>query len=396
MVDNQKAKMLHEQLVQSMRQSGVFQAPGVEAAFKAIPRHHFLSDYPLEEVYSDKAIGVQHDETGLLISSSSQPTMMAIMLNQLKLKPGDNVLEIGTATGYNAAIMAHIVGKKGRITTVELEKDLADNARRNIARSKVHTVTVVQGDGSVGFAPRAQYDHIVSTVGVWDIPEAWLKQLKPDGSLVAPIVIDGIQVSATFRRQSDGTFVSKDNRPCSFVYLRGAFAGPDFRRQVGSTSLYILADQVAAIDTAALHLLLSDDHEYCMLDHIVEKTDFWFGLQLYAMLYEPENFIFAVYSVIEGQSAYGLDGRGIALFSRGSAVFAGYDGNGRVHCFAGSDAMMALQQLLDEWLRLGEPKMNTLRLRLLPKGVQTPVVAQGKFYERRDHILQAWMEIPKS
>jgi hypothetical protein len=204
-----------------------------------------------------------------------------------------------------------------------------------------------------------------------------------------------VQVSATFRRQTDGTFVSKDNRPCSFVYLRGAFAGPDFRRQVGSTSLYILADQVNQIDTAALHLLLSDDHEICALDHTVEQTDFWFGWQLYVMLNEPRNFIFAVYAVIEGQSAYGLDGRGIALFSKGSAAFAGYDGQGRVHCFAGSDAMLELQRLLDEWIKLGEPKMNTLRLRLLPKGVRTPVVARGKFYERRDHLLQAWMEVPR-
>ncbi len=395
MVDNQQAKTLHEQLVQSMRQSGVLQAPGVEAAFRAIPRHHFLPDHPLQEVYSDKAIGIQHDKTGLLVSSSSQPSMMAIMLNQLRLKPGDNVLEIGTATGYNAAIMAYIVGKTGRVTTVELEKDLAEQARRNIARSKVPSVSVVQGDGSLGYAPRAQYDHIVSTVGVWDIPEAWLRQLKPDGTLVAPIVVDGIQVSATFRRQTDGTFVSKDNRPCSFVYLRGAFAGPDFRRQVGSTSLYILADQVDQIDTAALHLLLSDDHEICAMDHVVEQADFWFGYQLYVMLNEPKPFIFAVYAVIEGQSAYGLDGRGIALFSKGSAAFAGYDGKGRVHCFAGADAMLALEQLLDEWIALGEPKMDTLRLRLFPRGMQTPVVAQGKFYERRDHILQAWMEVPR-
>ncbi|MCA9913355.1 MAG: hypothetical protein KC496_08390 [Anaerolineae bacterium] len=396
MVDNQKARQLHEQLVQSMRQSGVFQAPGVEAAFRAIPRHIFLPNHPLEEVYSDKAVGILHDETGLLVSSSSQPSMMAIMMNQLQLKPGDNVLEIGTATGYNAALMSYIVGEKGRVTTVELEKNLAEQARRNLASSKSSGVTVVHGDGSIGYAPRAEYDHIVATVGVWDVPAAWLRQLKPEGSLVVPIVIDGVQVSATFKRQSDGTFVSKDNRPCSFVYLRGAFAGPDFRRQVGSASLYILADQVEQIDTAALHLLLSDDQEICLLDTPIEQTDFWFGYQLYVMLNEPKDFIFAVYAVIEGQSAYGLDGRGIALFSPGSAAFASYDGGGQVHCFAGSDAMLELQRLLDEWLELRQPKMNAMRLRLLPKGVQTPIVASGKFYERRDHVLQVWMEVPKS
>ena len=94
--------------------------------------------------------------------------------------------------------------------------------------------------------------------GVWDIPRHWLQQLRDDGRLVAPIWLDGVQVSASFVAQGDGAYVSVDNRPCAFVYLQGHAAGPRLRNKVGSTSLVVLADDVDKVDTAALHLLLSE------------------------------------------------------------------------------------------------------------------------------------------
>lgn len=382
-------------MLASMRKEGALATPGVETAFAAIPRHLFLSGLPLEEVYSDKAIGIQHDEKGLLTSSSSQPTMMAIMLNQLQLKSGDNVLEIGTATGYNAAIMKHIVGDSGHITTIEIDGDLAKQAQENLRRSNIIEVHVVHADGAQGYAPRAAYDHIVSTVGVWDIPKAWLRQLKSNGSLVVPVVIDGIQVSATFVSQADGTALSLDNRPCAFVYLRGQSAGPSFRKQIASSSLFILADRVNEIDTVALHLLLSDDQEYCQLEPALSPTDYWYGYQLYLMLNEPEGYIFLVYAVLEGQQAYGLEDRGIALFAKGSASFAAYHEKGIVHCFAGSNALMELQRLLDEWVALGKPSFHDLRLQLVPKDLPLPDIQKGKLYERRDHYLHVWLETEK-
>lgn len=385
-------KRLWAKMLSSMRKEGALATPGVKAAFASVPRHLFLPNLPLEEVYTDKAIGIQYDEHGLLTSSSSQPTMMAIMLNQLQLKPGDNVLEIGTATGYNAAIMKYIVGETGTITTMEIDTELARRATDNLQKSHTVGVQVVNADGAQGYAPRASYDHILSTVGVWDIPAAWLKQLKPRASLVVPIVIDGIQVSAAFKPQADGTFLSTDNRPCSFVYLRGQNAGPNFRRQVGSSSLYIFADQVDEIDTVALHLLLSDDQEFCRLTQVLEVNEFWFGFQLFLMLNEPSGYIFLVYAVSEEQIAYGLEGRGVALFAKGSAAFAEYGEKGLVHCFAGSDAFLEMQTLLDRWLELKKPSTDKLCLRLIPKNMSEPRIETGKLYERRDHYLHVWLD----
>jgi protein-L-isoaspartate(D-aspartate) O-methyltransferase len=391
-MDKNQVKRLWRAMLTSMKKEGALETAGVEKAFSSIPRHLFLPNFPLEDVYSDKAIGLKHDASGLLTSSSSQPSMMAIMLNQLRLKEGDNVLEIGTASGYNAAIMKHIVGEMGRVTSVEIDSELAKQASINLQHAKYGSVVVVHGDGAQGYAPRAAYDHILSTVGIWDVPPAWIQQLKPRGTIVAPIVIDGVQVSARFELQDDGTLLSVDNRPCAFVYMLGSYAGPDFRKQVGSSSLYILADDVQRIDSIGLHTLLSDDHEFCQLDIPLTANDFWYGYQLYLMLHEPPKFYFFVYSIIEGQQAYGLEGRGIALFTRGSVAFAPYNDKGLVHCFAGSDAYMEMQRISENWDADGRPTMDDMRLRLVPKSQGRPEIEAGKLYERRDNFLHVWMD----
>ncbi|MEL6406651.1 MAG: class I SAM-dependent methyltransferase [Chloroflexota bacterium] len=394
MADNrQEAHRLHQEMVNTLRQNGAFNNTGVEAAFVAIPRHLFLPAMALEDVYSDRAIGIKTDTSGLLTSSSSQPTMMAIMLEQLGIERGQNVLEIGTATGYNAAIMQHIVGETGTITTLEIDKQLATNAQEHLRRSGQSAVNVVNVDAAGGYAPRASYDRILSTVGVWDVPSAWLSQLKPQGALVVPIVVDGIQISARFVSLSDGTFISKNNRPCAFVYMLGQNAGPAYRKQVGSSSLYILANRVNTIDTAALHTLLSNDHEINNLESRLEVTDYWYGFQIYQMLNVPPKYEFFVYSVIQGQKAYGLEGRGMALLTTSSASFANYADKGVVHTFAGADAYLAMQDTLDKWEDEGRPSMSNLRLCLIPKSMPRPDIARGRLFERRDHYLHAWMEV---
>ena len=104
---------LHGNYVEELKSKGAIQSPRVEEAFRAVPRHLFLPEVPLERVYRDEAILTKRQD-GQLVSSSSQPTMMAIMLEQLDLQPGHRVLEIGAGSGYNAGLMAHIVGDSGQ------------------------------------------------------------------------------------------------------------------------------------------------------------------------------------------------------------------------------------------------------------------------------------------
>jgi protein-L-isoaspartate(D-aspartate) O-methyltransferase len=288
--------------------------------------------------------------------------------------------------------MKHIVGEEGRVTSIEIDSELSKQAAINLQHAKYGSVVVVHGDGANGYSPRAAYDHILAAVGIWDVPPAWINQLKPRGTIVAPIVIDGVQVSSRFVLQDDGTMLSVDNRPCAFVYMLGQYAGPEFRRQVGSTSLYIVADDIQRIDSIALHTLLSDDHEFCQFESQLSPNDFWYGYQLFLMLNEPARYSFFVYAVIDGQQAYGLEGRGVALFSLGSVAFAGYNDKGLVHCFAGSDSFIEMQRILDEWEAAGRPTMDNMRLRLIPKALGRPEIEYGKLYERRDNFLHVWIE----
>lgn len=383
---------LNNELADELKKKGVVTDAAIESAFRAVPRHLFLPDLPPEEAYSDRAIATKLSATGATISSSSQPTMMALMLEQLQLKSGHNVLEIGTGTGYNAALMQHIVGHSGFITSLELDTDLSRQADLNLQQAGYPNVKVVQVDGAQGYAPRAAYDRIIATVGVWDVPQQWLQQLKPDGRLIVPIWLDGVQVSTAFVRQQDNTFLSVDNRPCAFVYLRGDASGPEYRRQVGNTDLYILADESDKIDTAGLHTLLSDDYEHCSLGYKLTTSDFWYGFQIYLMLNEPAGYIFAVFAVTDGQKCYGIEGRGLALFAPGSASFVPYHEEGYAHCFGGSDAYLMLYDRVQAWHDAGKPGVPHLRLQLIPKSHGEPATSNGKIYPRRDHYLHVWLE----
>jgi len=127
----------------------------VEAAFRAIPRHTFLPEMGPAQAYHDVAVVIRSDGDGLPVSASTQPAMMAIMLSQLELAPGHRVLEVGTGTGYNAALIAHIVGCQRSVVTVDVVPELVGQARMNLAAAGYGRVTVVCGDGAAGVPDHA-------------------------------------------------------------------------------------------------------------------------------------------------------------------------------------------------------------------------------------------------
>jgi len=203
----------------------------VVAALHAVPRHLFLPELRPEAAYRDDAIVTKRDEAGQPISSSSQPAIMAIMLDQLDLAPGHRVLEIGAGTGYNAALISHIVGPSGRVTSVDIDPELVATAREHLARAGFGEVTVVCADGAAGDPEHAPYDRIIATVGVSDLAPAWLAQAGPQARIVVPLDVRGIQVSAAFERAAPdalgGPWTSRSLAPCGFMRMRGSLAGPE-------------------------------------------------------------------------------------------------------------------------------------------------------------------------
>lgn len=211
-------------LVESLKRKEVLHTRQVEDAFLSIPRHLFLPDKPLEEVYSDIAIAVKRTEEGQWTSSSSQPAMMAIMLEQLDLRPGMRVLEIGAGSGFNAALMAHIVGPEGAVTTLDIQPDLIEQARRALDSVGMQRVQAISADGGYGWLQNAPYDRIILTVGAEVIAPAWREQLAPGGKLVMPLGIrsGGPQKSIAFQLRGD-ELVSISMSDCGFMMLQGAF-----------------------------------------------------------------------------------------------------------------------------------------------------------------------------
>lgn len=216
---------LHQTLIDKLKREKLIRTPTVEAAFRAVPRHLFLPDEPLEEVYQNRAI-VTKQLDGQPVSSSSEPAVMAIMLEQLDLKPGHRVLEIGAGTGYNAALIAHIVGDTGQVIAVDIDEDIAENARKHLAVAGFDTVQVTCTDGGFGYPSAAPYDRIILTVGAWDIAPAWQEQLKPNGRLLLPLTLrENVQLTVAFE-SADGYLESVSASNCGFIKLRGAFAEP--------------------------------------------------------------------------------------------------------------------------------------------------------------------------
>lgn len=198
----------------------------VSEAFLAVPRHVFLPGDSVDRAYEDAAIVIKSDADGLPVSASTQPAMMAIMLEQLGLAPGHRVLEIGTGSGYNAAVIAQIVGDSGSVVSIDIHPDLVDRARISLAAAGSANVTVRCGDGAAGVPGHAPFDRIIVTAGVWDLEPQWLAQLGPGGRIVAPISVRGIQLAVAFEHAATH-WAGRSARRCRFVRMTGLSAGPE-------------------------------------------------------------------------------------------------------------------------------------------------------------------------
>jgi protein-L-isoaspartate(D-aspartate) O-methyltransferase len=204
------APRLRRDLVAELHAKGVIRSDAVEAAFMTVPRERFVPEVAaergLEAVYRDEAIVTKRDPRGMPLSSSSQPALMAEMLELLAARRGDRVLEIGTGTGYNAALLAHIVGPKGHVTSVDVDAALVRAARRAL-RETGYRASLNVGDGREGHHNAAPYDRIIVTACADEIPHAWFDQLADGGRLELPLRLDpdgaAIQLIPVFERQGN-------------------------------------------------------------------------------------------------------------------------------------------------------------------------------------------------
>jgi protein-L-isoaspartate(D-aspartate) O-methyltransferase len=196
------------------------------------------------------------DPPGVATSSASAPGIVAAMLGQLDVSPGHRILEIGAGTGYNAALLAHLTGPGGQVTTIELDPGIATEAEGALAAAGYGDVIVIAGDGEYGHPPNAPYDRIIVTAGAWDLPDAWAAQLAPGGLLVVPLRMRGLTRSVTFERTA-GIWRSRSMRECGFIPIRGAGGGAERNIPLGDTGITIRIDDGQPADATALQRALS-------------------------------------------------------------------------------------------------------------------------------------------
>lgn len=193
---------------------GYLSDPAWRQALGEVPRHVFLPAFFLSlpdgrwqaidashpdywgRVYADTTLTTQLDgmigpdpdggpQVGTGTSSSTQPGLMALMLDALRLSGGERVLEIGTGTGYNAALLAHRLGARN-VASVEVDPSVAEQARQRLAAAG-YRPAVVTGDGELGWPDGGRFDRLIATVSVPEVPSAWLRQVRDGGLIVVSL-----------------------------------------------------------------------------------------------------------------------------------------------------------------------------------------------------------------
>ncbi|MFJ4323628.1 methyltransferase domain-containing protein [Streptomyces tricolor] len=227
-------------LVREIDADGAWAADPVwREAFAAVPRHLFVPYYYvagprgyerrwrespdprarerwLRGAYTDVPLATRLRD-GELVSSSSQPSLMARMLVALRVEDGDRVLEVGAGTGYNAALLAHRLGSDDLVTTIDLEPEITESARQHLAAAGHHPV-VVTGDGARGVPERAPFDRIIATCELPTVPRAWLAQCRPGARVLTPLATGLLALTVRDARHAEGRFLPG---PAFFVPLRG-------------------------------------------------------------------------------------------------------------------------------------------------------------------------------
>lgn len=185
----------------------------VYEAIKKVPRHLFVPERYKIEAYVDTPLPIGYGQT------ISAPHMVAIMCELLDLKEGEKVLEVGTGCGYHAAVVAELVGSKGKVISIEYIPELAEMAKTNLS-ALGYNVMVIVGDGSKGYEPEAPYDKIYVTASAPEIPKPLIEQLKPGGKMVIPVG-DSLQWLLIVEKDERGKIRKKNWGSVRFVPLRG-------------------------------------------------------------------------------------------------------------------------------------------------------------------------------
>jgi protein-L-isoaspartate(D-aspartate) O-methyltransferase len=393
------AAVLRAELVAQLRERGELSDPRVAAVLGQVPRHVFVPGVELALAYADQSIVTRHRD-GVPASAASQPGIVAAMLELLDPPAGGRVLEIGAGTGYNAALLAALVGPAGRVVTVEIDPEVADEARARLSEAGITNVEVICGDGAAGWPGAAPYDGIIVTAGASDLAPAWTAQLAPSGRLVVPLSILGVQQCVAFTR-SGGHLRSDGVRECVFMPLTGAMANADLRLPVpGHPGVHIQAAAGTAVDVGVVAVALDNPGPGTGLGITALTLEVFGSLHRWLAFREPATALLTYTGLAEAARAsgvppvieYPIGGRAV---KRSSPCIVGSSGLAVLDLaaaptapgHAGLDAMLSLavvghghagqevarlRGLATAWDAAGRPGVDLLRVAAYPVGLASP------------------------
>lgn len=212
-----------KELVSKLQSYGYIKSEEVKNAMLKIPREEFIPPENKQHAYKDQPLPIGEGQT------ISAPHMVAIICEKLKLENGMNILEIGTGFGYNAAVVAEIIGPEGHLFTTERIESLAHEAEENLKRTGYDkNVTVLNTDGTRGLKEEAPFDRIYATASAPHVPEPLKEQLKVGGRLLTPIGPQSdYQELVCILRVSEDEYKSRKLGGVAFVPMIGEHGWPE-------------------------------------------------------------------------------------------------------------------------------------------------------------------------
>ena len=355
-------------MVQGLVDQGVINREAVRQAFQQVPRHLFVPRVDIDAAYSNQPVFIRW-AGDTPISSSTQPTMMAIMIEQLAVEPGMRVLEIGAGTGYNAAILARLVGNTGSVVTVDIDQDIVDEAAGHLSRTGHDNVRCVCGDGYQGFPPDEPYDRIIVTVGAHDVSPHWVDQLEDGGVIVVPLWIRGFTMCVALEKR-DGELSGLSVSPCTFIPIRGDWQRTEGYFPVGdppndARRISIGLEQDDPAFRRDLDRVLAQDARLRETGRSLagqfHTQDIFSGLYM-SLTVDPRVHI--VYSEWQSGLFTGFGYALVDLDSMSAAVLP--DAHPEQMVVYGNDGSYdRLMELLDRWDHLGHPSIRDLNVRAL-------------------------------
>jgi protein-L-isoaspartate(D-aspartate) O-methyltransferase len=308
----------------------------------------------LEYIYADNSLVISLSPW----SSSTQPWLMARMLELLELKEGMRVLEVGAGTGYNAALLAEIVGADGQVTTIEIHPEIAARTRRLLDAAGYSQVRLQIGDGYFGWAEDAPYDRIVATTACADLAPCWFEQLQPDGCMLIPLRHSGPYTAPL-------TLVKRDGQAKVIEYSGFGKA----QGQIGALGLWpdLSEDEIAArlnepgvVEKAHLTFKEREWQELC------------FDLHYFVALNDPRTY--------DGPSRTA----GLGLWESPGSIAALFP-SGMVKLHGNEALYERLARLYDEYVALGQPRMQGYQIHFVRQA--RPVSVQLRRLGSREWVI---------